>query len=248
MHTKHVTVMDLTAILFAAAGLVCSAAMVWILNKMPARCFCDYDETPDEQHNPPRVSRLSFILCGIALAIVFALLSMQFGVSIKSCFLCLFCTCLMMILLSDARYSIIPDELVIAGCIFAVISVLPGVLSGNGWLDCLSPVLGAAIGGGIILAINFLGQIFYKKDALGMGDLKLMIVCGIACGTAGTVIALLVGILAAGIWFSAAILLKRVNGEDYMPLGPFLVFGAVFTLCLRPLVDELLSWYISLII
>ena len=239
--------MELTAILFAAAGLLCAGAMVWILNKMPARCFCDYDETPSEIHNPPRVGRLAGILCAAALAAVFALLAFRFGVSVKACFLCLFCTSLMMILLSDARYSIIPDELIIAGCVFATISALPQVFSGEGWGYCLSPVAGALIGGGFILAINFLGRLFYKKDALGMGDLKLMIICGIACGASGTVIALLVGILSAGIWFAAAIALKRVSSDDYMPLGPFLVFGTVFTLCFRPLVDELLSWYISLI-
>lgn len=182
------------------------------------------------------------LICGAVLAVVYAVLSARFGVSLKSVCLCLFSTSLMMILLSDVRYSIIPDELVIAGCVFATVGALGDVFSGRGWLQCLSPVLGAAIA-----LFNLLGRILYKKDALGMGDLKLMVICGIASGTSGTVIALLVGILSAGIWFAAAIALKRVRSDDYMPLGPFLVFGTVFTLCCRPLVDRLLSWYISLI-
>ena len=105
----------------------------------------------------------------------------------------------------------------------------------------------AAIGAGMIFLINCLGRLLYKKDALGMGDLKLMGVCGILCGTTGVVIALLIGILAAGIWFAAAIALKKVRSEEYMPLGPFLVFGTLFTLCLRPAIDAFLAWYISLI-
>ena len=238
--------MELT-VMFFAAGLVCAGAMVWILNRMPAGCFCDYDETPSEQHNPPRVNRVGCVLCAIALAAAFALLAVRFGFSVKSCSLCLFCTSLMMILLSDARYCIIPDELIIAGCIFAVIGALPDVFSGGSLAECLSPVLGAAVGGLFILTINFLGRLVYKKESLGMGDLKLMVVCGIACGTSGTMIAMLVGILSAGIWFAAAIALKRIKSDDYMPLGPFLVFGTMFSLCFRPLVDKLLNWYISLI-
>lgn len=237
----------LTEVLFALAGLLCAAVMARVLDKMPARCFCDYDETPDERHAPPRVGTTGRLLSAAALAAVFAVLAFRFGFGVKSCALCLLCTSLMMILLSDARYCIIPDELIIAGCVLAVIGVLPDVLRGENWGQRLSPVLGAAVGGGVILAINLLGRLFYKRDALGMGDLKLMLVCGIACGASGTAIALLVGILSAGIWYAAAMALKRVQSDDFMPLGPFLVFGTVFTLCCRPLVDKLLSWYLSLI-
>lgn len=237
----------LTIALFAALGLISAVLMARILDKMPARCFCDYEETPSQLHNPPRTSRVQRIICAIILAAVFPLLADRFGVSVKTFSLCLFCVCLAMISLSDIRFCIIPDELIIAGCVFATVGAFPGILSGQDWLQRLSPVLGAAIGAGIILIINLLGRLVYKKDALGMGDLKLMIICGIACGTSGTIIATLVGILAAGIWFSAAIALKRVNSDDYLPLGPFLVFGTVFTLCFRPLVDALLAWYISLI-
>ena len=36
----------MTYFLFAAAGALSAWLMVWLLNKMPARCFCDYDESP----------------------------------------------------------------------------------------------------------------------------------------------------------------------------------------------------------
>ena len=114
-------------------------------------------------------------------------------------------------------------------------------------MNKLSPVFGAAIGAGIIVGINLLGRLLYKKDALGMGDLKLMVVCGIACGAGGTLIALVIGILAAAAFFAVGMALKRIRHGDYLPLGPFLVFGTLFTLCFRPLVDSILAWYISLI-
>ena len=233
-------------ILFAVFGFVSAFLMVLILNKMPAKAFCDYDETPDERHMKPIAGKWTRLICGAVLAAVYGILAFRFGLCVKSVCLCLTCTTLMMVLLSDIRYCIIPDELIIAGCILGTAAVFPDILSGPDWASRLSPVFGAVIGMAIIYAINLLGRVLYKKDALGMGDLKLMAVCGIVCGTTGTVIAMLVGIFAAGLFFALWIALKKVRSEEYMPMGPFLVFGTLFTLCFRPMIDGFLTWYISL--
>lgn len=233
--------------LYSLAGLMFTVLMAFILNKMPAKCFCDYNETPDERHNSPRAGKGSLILSGLVLAVVFPILVERFGLGLKSVSMCLLCVCMVMIVLSDIRFCIIPDELIIAGCILATIGVFPDILTGSDWSARLSPVLGAAVGAGVIFGINCLGRLVYKKDALGMGDLKLMAVCGIACGAVGIAIALLVGIFAAGVWFAVGIVLKRVSSEEYMPMGPFLIFGTIFVLCFRPAVDTFLAWYISLI-
>lgn len=234
-------------ILFALLGVLSVVPMVQCMNHMPARCFCDYDEIPDERHAAPRVTRKQTILCAVLLAIIFALLIYRFGLSLQACALCLFSLFLVMISLADLRFCIIPDELLIAGCFPALLSAIPDILSGETLIERLSPLTGALIGASIILIINLMGRLFYKKDSLGMGDLKLMALCGLACGNTGIIIAALSGILAAGLWFAVAILLKRIRSDEYLPLGPFLVFGTVFTCCFRPAVDALLAWYISLL-
>lgn len=235
------------AIVFTALGAISALPMARILNTMPAKCFCDYGEEPQKHHNPPRITGKQTAVCALLLAMMFSLLAVRFGLSVKTVALCLFCVVLVMVAVSDLKYCIIPDELIIAGCVCAVAAVFPDVLSGTGIMQCLSPVFGALIGGGIILIINLLGRLLYKKDALGMGDLKLMTVCGIACGAGGTLIALLAGILSAAVWFSVGILTKRARSDEFLPLGPFLVFGAAFTVCCQPLVERLLAWYVSLI-
>lgn len=234
-------------VVFCLLGVLSAGLMAVILNKMPAKCFCDYDETPEERHNAPRAGKWAILVCALILGIIFPILANRFGVGVKSVGMCLLSVTLVMIVLSDVRFCIIPDELIIAGCIFATVAVFPDILTGPDWATRLSPVLGAAVGAGVIFGINCLGRLVYKKDALGMGDLKLMVVCGIACGAVGTAIALMVGIFAAGAWFAVGILIKRVRSEEYLPLGPFLVFGTLFTLCFRPMVDAFLAWYISLI-
>ena len=237
----------IVSILFALLGLLSTLPMTAIMNRMPAKCFCDYDEQPEERHAPPRVSVLQMVICGILLAIIFMLLYLRFGLSVQGVFLCLFSVCLLMITLSDLRYCIIPDELIVVGVLLAGISSLPDVLSAPTLMQRLSPVFGALIGAGIIFVINLVGKLLYKKDSLGMGDLKLMAMCGFACGDVGIVMAVLIGFLSAGLFFMFGMLLKKVRSDQYLPLGPFLVFGVLFVCCLRPAVDALLAWYIGLL-
>ena len=232
---------SVTALIFAVLGLVCGLLTGPVMDRMPAKWFCDYDETPDERHQPPRLSVKQRIVCTVILAAVFAVLEVRCGVGIKSIALCLFCLTMMMVAMSDLKFCIIPDEFIIAGCVLSVTAAMPHIMTAPGLLNKLSPVFGAAIGAGIILGINLLGRLLYKKDALGMGDLKLMVVCGIACGAGGTLMALVVGILAAAVFFAVGMALKRIRQGDYLPLGPFLVFGTLFILCFRPLVDRLLD-------
>ena len=239
--------MGIVTFIYAALGLLCGLLIGPVMDRMPPKCFCDYDETPDERHQPPRLSKKQRIVCAVILTVVFAVLEMRCGVGVQGIALCLFCAVMVMVAMSDLKFCIIPDELIIAGCVFSVIAAMPHIMTAPGFVNKLSPVFGAAIGAGIILGINLLGRLLYKKDALGMGDLKLMLVCGIACGAGGTLIALAIGIIAAALFFAVGMAVKRIKQGDYLPLGPFLVFGTVFTLCFRPLVDSLIVWYLSLI-
>ena len=148
---------------------------------------------------------------------------------------------------SDSKFCIIPDESILFGCVTAVSAAIPRVLTAQDLTDKLSPVIGAGIALVSMQAIHLLGRLLYRKDGLGMGDVKLMLVCGIACGGSGVLIAWMLGILAAAVWFGAALMLKRVSLGAYLPLGPFLVLGTLITLCFRPQIDALLAWYITLI-
>lgn len=241
------TMNTVISLLFGALGVAFGCLLPLIINKMPAKCFCDYDETPNEIHKPPRVGKQQVICAILVLAAVFPLTINRFGISVIGVSLCLLSVVLVMIVISDLKFCIIPDELIIAGCGFALIAGLCCVFSGSGWQERFSPVFGAAIGAGVIFLINLIGRLIYKKDALGMGDLKLMAVVGIACGTVGTVYAFLVGILLAGIFFTVCILLKKTRKDAYLPFGPFLVLGALCVICFQPAIDIAIDWYISLI-
>jgi len=70
-----------------------------------------------------------------------------------------------------------------------------------------------------------------EEIAFGFGDVTLAVVIGLAVGWPGVLVALVLGILAAGIFSLGAILVmlirRRYRAFLAIPYGPFLVFGAL---------------------
>ena len=85
------------------------------------------------------------------------------------------------------------------------------------WNSAIITIVYAAIFGMIFLL---------RKDALGLGDIKLLLLCGIYAGSAS------VGIMIRGMilafFFSIGLLLfKKANAKSELPFVPFLLLGAL---------------------
>ncbi|MBR4991984.1 MAG: prepilin peptidase, partial [Clostridia bacterium] len=184
---------------------------------------------------------------GLFLCITAVLLFLRFGAGVESAALVLFCALLTMISLADTRFSIIPDELLIAGGVLAVISAIPAALTQNSLMGWLSLLLGGALGAGMVLALNMIARLFYKRDALGMGDVKLLAVCGLACGLTGVLYVAVLTLFVAGGSFILLMALKKLSPDEYHPLGPYIVLATVLMLCFRPVLDNVVQWYLSLL-
>jgi len=82
-------------------------------------------------------------------------------------------------------------------------------------------------------AVAVFGKALFKKEALGGGDVKLMMAVGSFLGAAGVLFALFAGSILGsffGIWF-----LARKKG-NVIPFGPFLSAGALVYLFLEKFV------------
>ena len=91
----------------------------------------------------------------------------------------------------------------------------------TGW-SLISPpnaLVGAAVGGGFLLAIGMAADHFYKKDSLGMGDVKLMAAAGLGLGFPNILLAMSIGAF-AGLLHGAVISLyhEKKTGER-IPFG-----------------------------
>ena len=116
---------------------------------------------------------------------------------------CLALAALVAISYIDWDHKIIPDVIskpgIVLGIASAPITLLPqhpaALLSGaKPGLDAIAIAgLGALVGGGIILAIRWTGAAILKKEAMGLGDVKLMAFLGALVGPLYVLYVLVIG-------------------------------------------------------
>lgn len=121
----------------------------------------------------------------------------------------------------------------------ALIIGLIGVLNGD--KDPGTILLGGLVGLALVLGMYLLGGVFARliarirgqvldEEVFGFGDVTLAGLLGLAVGYPGILVALFLGILAAGEFSLAYILFMLARGRYHafmpIPYGPFLVLGA----------------------
>lgn len=186
-----------------------------LFNKFPAKWYCDYDEEPSEELLGKRVSfKGSGIIISIVTAICLAACRVQYnkGFDILFSALGVSIIILLMITISDFKYTIIPDQFTIAlAVVFLAVVVYDrvrgyNIFSSEWW----QPIAGAAIGGGAMLLINAIGVIIYKKDGMGFGDVKLFAAIGILTGFPGTIYTILISLVVASVGFIVTIIIRNI--------------------------------------
>lgn len=128
----------------------------------------------------------------------------------------------------DLKEQIIPNRLnLLIFEIGLVILFLHGFTNINISLNML---LGMIAGGGIFLLITLLGGLIAGKEAMGMGDVKLMGALGLFFGLQNivviSVLAFLIGAIASIIYM----ITSKKNANTYIPFGPFIVISAIITI------------------
>ena len=192
---------------------------VWLLNRIPAKWLCDYNETPDEELLSGK--RFSYVSTGIptaiAMTVCLVLCRLQFnkGFDIYFLLLSLIIFIALLIAAADIKYQIIPDQFTIAiGVLSAAVSVYDlvrgfDILHGAWW----SPLAGAGIGAAVMILIDLIGMLVYHRDGMGFGDVKLFLAVGVLTGFPGTIYAFIISILTATVFFVIIIIVSRIIGS-----------------------------------
>lgn len=195
-------------------GFLLTALAYFVINKIPAKWLCDYNETPSaELLSGKRVSYIkSGIIVSVAVSLALAMCRLQFnrGQDIYFVLLAVIMFFAVMIAVSDFKYTIIPDQftvaLGVAGLALSTYDIVSGrhIIHGNWW----SPVVGALIGAAVMILIDLLGMWIYKQDGMGFGDVKLFFAVGLFTGFSGTIYALILSIIMAAVCFVVIILVS----------------------------------------
>jgi len=138
----------------------------------------------------------------------------------------------------DLKHRIIPDVLTFPGIILGFL--LSFVVNSP---SVLNSVLGILVGGGMFYLSAILGELLFKKESMGGGDIKLAMMLGAFLGWKNILLVLfLSALLGSLIGVIVLFLSKDVKETRIIPFGPFLALAAIIAMFVG---DTLISAYLK---
>jgi leader peptidase (prepilin peptidase)/N-methyltransferase len=136
-----------------------------------------------------------------------------------------FTLCCIPITVIDLRHYLIPDVLTLPGiALGCALALLPGGLAP--W----EGLLGAVVAGGGLWLIGFTASLLLRKEAMGLGDVKLLAMAGAAFGWQPTLLGLGIASVLGTIGGLPLLLFRKLNEERHLPFGPFICAGVLVAL------------------
>ena len=128
----------------------------------------------------------------------------------------------------DLKEQIIPNRLNLlifeVGLVFVF---LYGFVNIN---IALNMLLGMVTGAGIFMIITLIGGLIAGKEAMGMGDVKLMGALGLYFGFQSIIVISVLAFLIGAIISVIYMIIKRKSADNYIPFGPFIVVSSVISI------------------
>jgi leader peptidase (prepilin peptidase)/N-methyltransferase len=167
-----------------------------------ALLFWDFFPSPDRLTDPVQLA--PFFACG------------------------LYFSALLAISLIDLDHFIVPDSISLPLIPLGIGAAALLDRAGLGRVDFPSSVFGAIVGGGSMLALALLGRLIYGREALGMGDVKLMAAIGAWQGLhPALLLTVFGGSLLGSVVGIGTIAVRGRDRQAKLPFGPFLCAAAL---------------------
>lgn len=176
---------------------------------------------------------------------------MLFGPTLTALRIAVFVTILLGVAVTDAKHYEIPDGFTVFGFLWVIVTAFVALFTRD-----LSPfagpyeaLIGACAGAGAIAIARWLGEVAFRKEAMGEGDITLMAVVGAALGPQRALLTIFIGAALGVVTFVLVVLpvaRLRARGrpdQPDVPLVPFGVFLAPAAVIALLFGDWLLTWY-----
>src|SRR5437667_1078552 len=183
-------------------------------------------------------------------ALLFALVTWRDGLSFALPFDIALAAAMLALVFIDSEHMILPNAITYPGILFALITrVAVPYLDGASHFDDLPylisvfpevPVwgvsligaaIGALAGGGSLWLMGFIWKRLRGVEAMGMGDIKMMLMVGAFLGWRPAALTILIGVFSGSLAGIALMFRRgRRNLQMMLPFGIFLGIGAVVSL------------------
>jgi len=140
---------------------------------------------------------------------------------------------LVLLFATDLDQKLLPDVITLPLIGVALLAYVTGAGPYVRTTDDLIWAAAAAIGVPIGL---FLLAIPFGAGAIGEGDLKLLVSAGLLGGALKLFYGLVAGAVGAGLIIGTLVFVRRLTMKSYVPYGPFLIAGTLWSLLALPAV------------
>jgi prepilin signal peptidase PulO-like enzyme (type II secretory pathway) len=167
------------------------------------------------------VGKTEYILVNLIMAIIFNLLLLNYGLSLKLFTYISLCSILCIASVIDIKNQKIPNPLIIAAASLGLGSTL--------FYPNLNSIIDSILGA--ISAILLLGLIFITShNSIGIGDIKLLMCVGIFLGMQSTLESIIISIFICGLVSFILMKLHFLNRKSNIPFAPFVFLGVLLTI------------------
>lgn len=165
-----------------------------------------------------------------ALAVICFL---AFGLTAQAAVLFVLFCLLVVVSFADLDRMIIPDKV-----------TLPGIVLGLALNAVIAPrsiggfLLGAVVGAAALYVVAILGELLFKKESMGGGDIKLAAMVGAFVGWRGVLLALFFAVLVGAMVGISLMIVGLKKRREHIPFGPFIALGTIAVVfCGESMVD-----------
>lgn len=185
-----------------------------------------------------KVIGLRYPIVELTTAGLFAAVAARFGWTLPALKWMLFEAILVVLFWTDLEEQILPDELTLGGTgvglVFAGLVMVPSIFAEMffpawkaPWQSLFNAALGATFLAGPIWLLGFAYAHLRKREGLGLGDVKLLMLFGVFLGLEKGLLALLIGTIAGSvIGLVYVFVTRKKSSETELPFGSFLCMGA----------------------
>ena len=176
-------------------------------------------------------------------AALYVFAAWRFGPTPEGIITMAYLSILVVVFFIDLEHRLILNVVSYPSIAFAL-AVVPWGPVGHGDMSLrtayLDGLYGALLGGAVLLVIYLVAFLVFRREAIGLGDVKLGVLLGLMLGFVATVVTLDLAFVGGGLLALLLLALKIRRIGEYIPFGPFLAGAGIVSLYWG---QSLFTWY-----